>query len=272
MAPELNATVTKRSEINHGLLVLQVEPDFELPEFKPGQYTVLGMPGSARRIDYAEPETTNGGGTTPDPDKLIKRAYSIASSSLEGEYLEFYVALVSSGALTPRLFALEVGDRVFLGKKMTGMFTLDDAPPGRDILFVATGTGLAPYLSMLRSAYRFEERTTVVMHGARVSWDLGYRNNLEGLAAAWPRFHYLSCIDEPTRDPAWRGTVGRVYHFFEDGTLESLLGRPIASDRDAVFLCGHPEMIKGMEAMLGEKGFSVHSRKSPGSIFVEKYW
>ncbi len=267
MAIELNATVVKRTEINHGLLVIRIKPDFELSAFVPGQYTVLGTPPDAPRVDYAEPESE-----PPKPDKLIRRAYSISSSSLEGEYLEFYVALVSSGALTPRLFALAEGDRVYLGPKTTGMFTLKDAGEERNILLVATGTGLAPYLSMLRSEYKFEGRKTIIIHGARVSWDLGYRNNLENLAAARPEFHYLSCIDEPKRDTAWQGKVGRVYDFFEDGTIESTLGRPVDPEKDAVFLCGHPEMIKGMEEGLGEQGFTVHSRKKPGSIFVEKYW
>ncbi len=85
MSNEMNATVTRRDEINHGLLVLQVTPDDELPPFVAGQCTVVGLPGSASRSGYADPEEP-----PADPDKIIKRAYSIASSSLTGEYLEFY--------------------------------------------------------------------------------------------------------------------------------------------------------------------------------------
>jgi len=109
MAAELNATVTMRYEINHGLMVLQVTPDEEMPPFKAGQYTVLGLPGSASRTHLAEPE-----GPPADPDKLIKRAYSVASSSLQGRYFEFYVALVRTGALTPRLFAVGQGERIHI--------------------------------------------------------------------------------------------------------------------------------------------------------------
>jgi len=268
MSNEMNATVTRRDEINHGLLVLQVTPDDELPPFVAGQYTVLGLPGSASRSGYADPEEP-----PADPDKIIKRAYSIASSSLTGEYLEFYVALVRTGALTPRLFAAQVGDRIWLGKRFVGMFTLKDVPADNHLIFVATGTGLAPYLSMLRSAYEFDSnRTTIVCHAARVSWDLGYRSDLEGLAARYPNFHYLPIIDESDRDPKWQGEVGYVNRFFSDGTISSLLGHDPAPSDTSVFLCGNPLMVDGVMEMLGEDGFTKHNRRQPGSLFVEEYW
>jgi ferredoxin--NADP+ reductase len=268
MSSELNATITRRDEINHGLLVLQVTPDNELPPFTPGQYTVLGLPGSAPRSDYAEPEDP-----PADPDKLIKRAYSIASSSLQGEYLEFYVALVRTGALTPRLFAARTGDRIWMGRKIVGMFTLDDVPPDNHLVFVATGTGLAPYLSMLRSAYRFDaDRTTIVCHAARVSWDLGYRSELEAMAARYPNFHYLPIIDEMDRDPDWQGRVGFVNQLVEDGTIARHLGHEPDPTNTSVFLCGNPLMVESMMALLSRLGFTKHTRRQPGNLLVEEYW
>ena len=268
MPVEMNATVTRFDEINHGLLVLRVKPDFELPTFVPGQYVVLGLPGSYERVPYALPEPE-----PADPDKLIKRAYSITSSSHQGEYLEFYIALVHSGPLTPRLFALREGDRIWLGKKIVGMFTLDDVTPGHDIIFVATGTGLAPYLSMLRSNYRFEDgHKTVVVHGAKVSWDLGYMRELTALAARWENFHYLPIIDEISRDPEWPGKVGFVYEYINDGTVGRLLGHDVDPNRTTVFLCGNPMMIEGMEELLVGRGFKVHTRRDPGNIIVERFW
>jgi ferredoxin--NADP+ reductase len=268
MAAEMNATVMWRNEINHGLLVLRVKPDFEIPPFTPGQYAVLGLPGATPRAAFADPEDS-----PADPDKIIKRAYSITSSSLQGEYLEFYVALVHTGALTPRLFALQEGDRIWLGKKIVGMFTLADVTPGHDVIFVATGTGLAPYLSMLRSGYGFEDHNqTVIIHGARVSWDLGYSRDLAALAARWPNFHYLPIIDEKDRDPDWPGKIGFVFAYFEDGTVRSLLGHELLPDQTSVFLCGNPLMVEGMENMLLDKGFKVHTRREQGNIFVEKFW
>jgi ferredoxin--NADP+ reductase len=268
MTSELNATVTRRDEINHGLLVMQVTPDQELPPFKAGQYTVLGLPGSAPRSAYAEPEDP-----PADPDKLIKRAYSIASSSLQGRYLEFYVALVRTGALTPRLFAARTGDRIWMGSRVVGMFTLDDVPAGNHVVLVATGTGLAPYLSMLRSAYEFDaNRTTIVCHAARVSWDLGYRTELEAMAARYPSFHYLPTIDQNDRDPAWQGRVGFVNRLFEDGTIARHLGHDLDPAGTSVFLCGNPLMIDSIIELLAERGFTRHTRQRPGSIFVEEYW
>ena len=265
---ELNATVSGRQDFNHGLLALRVAPDAEMFSFTPGQYAVLGLPGSAPRSPLADPEEP-----PADPEKLIKRAYSIASSSVAGEHLEFYVALVRTGALTPRLFALREGDRVWVSRRAVGMFTLDDVAAGHDIAFVATGTGLAPYLSMLRSAYAFDSRRrTVVCHAARVSWDLGYRRELEGLAARNPDFHYLPIIDETDRDPDWRGAVGFVNRFFTDGTVAELFGHDLDPDRTSVFLCGNPAMIQSMQALLVERGFKEHKRRDPGNIFTEKYW
>jgi len=268
MAVELNATVTMRYEINHGLLVLQVSPDEEMQPFVAGQYTVLGLPGSAPRHHAADPEDP-----PADPDKLIKRAYSIASSSLQGRYFEFFVALVRTGALTPRLFALQPGERVFLGRRVVGMFTLADVPPGRDIVFVGTGTGLAPYLSMLRSRYAFDAgHRTVVVHGARVGYDLGYRSELEGLAARYEGFTYLPIIDQPERDPGWTGPVGYVNRFFDEGAVAEHLGHELSPENTVVFLCGNPMMIEGMMAYLGDLGLRKHSRKEPGEIFVEEFW
>jgi len=268
MPDQLNATVATRHEINHGLLVLRVVPDEKLPAFKPGQYTVLGMPGSAPRSPHAEPEQP-----TAVPDKLIKRAYSIASSSLEGQFFEFYIALVRTGALTPRLFAAREGDRVWLGNRIVGMFTLDDVPIGNDLVLMATGTGLAPYLSMLRSAYEFDsERSTVVCHAARVSWDLGYRSELEGMAARYANFHYLPIIDEKDRDLEWRGEIGFINRFVEEGTIDELLGHAFEGTGTSVFLCGNPLMVHSMLELLYARGFTKHTRRTPGSVFVEEYW
>lgn len=268
MPVDLNATVTMRYEINHGLLVLQVTPDQEMQPFVAGQYTTLGLPGSAPRHHAADPEEPS-----PPADKLIRRAYSIASSSLQGKYFEFFVALVRDGALTPRLFALNQGDRVHLGRRIVGMFTLDDVPPGKNIVFVATGTGLAPYLSMLRSRYAFDAgHHTVIVHGSRVSYDLGYRTELEGMAARFEHFHYLPIIDHPERDPSWTGEVGYVNRFFTEGTVARLLGHPLTPDRAVVFLCGNPLMIDGMMTLLGSLGFRKHTRQEPGEIFVEEFW
>ena len=111
-----NAIVAQKIEITPEIIILQVKPDgWDLPEFEAGQFAVLGLPGSAPRSEWSDPEEEE-----TEPDKLIRRAYSIASSSVAREYMEFYITVVRSGALTPRLFALEMGDRVWLGCRLAG--------------------------------------------------------------------------------------------------------------------------------------------------------
>ena len=129
---------------------------------------------------------------------MIRRAYSISSSSIERRYIEFYITLIASGQLTPRLFALPYGGRLFLGPKASGLFTLDRVPPGKAVVLIATGTGLAPYLSMLRTLLIHDStRPFVVLHGARYSWDLGYRGELESLARIRQNLVYLPSITRP---------------------------------------------------------------------------
>ena len=119
-----NATVVGREAINPQLMILRVRADSGELSFTPGQFAVLGLQGKAPRAPEAEPDAK-----LADPEKLIRRAYSIASTSLEKSYVEFYLTLVTSGELTPRLFALPHGARVFLGPKASGLFTLDRVAP-----------------------------------------------------------------------------------------------------------------------------------------------
>ncbi len=266
MSLELNSTIIKREELNQGLVILRVKPDFDLKEFKPGQYCVLGLPVESPRVIYAEDEHKK----SPE-GKMIRRAYSIASSSKQHKFLEFYISMVSSGALTPRLFNLKKGDKVFMGSKITGMFTLDDTDPNKDVVFVATGTGITPYISMLRSAYKFEKRRTIVIHGARTSWNLGYRNALEGVSHRFNNFFYLPIIDNYKKDKEWKGHTGFVNKFFDDGELVKLLGYTLNPKKVSFFLCGNPLMVNGLIKILSEYGYKKHTRKEPGDIFTEEW-
>jgi ferredoxin--NADP+ reductase len=263
-----NATVTGREAINPQLLVLRVVPDGPLFEFAPGQYGVLGLLGGEPRVPEAAPEEA-----PPPPDKLIRRAYSIASSSLERQYLEFFVTLVTSGLLTPRLFALPHGGRLFLGPKGTGLFTLDRVPPEKGVVLIATGTGLAPYMSMLRTALIAEtNRRFVVIHGARYSWDLGYRGELECLARLRPNFTYLPTITRPEQDPHFRGRTGRLQVLLEQGVVEQAAAVKLDPAVVDVFLCGNPDMISAVKPLLETRGFTLARGKEPGTIHVEEYW
>jgi ferredoxin/flavodoxin---NADP+ reductase len=263
-----NATVVGREEINPQLLILRVRPDGPLFEFKPGQFAVLGMLGSAARIPEAIPETP-----APEPDKLVRRAYSIASSSLERRYVEIFLTLITSGALTPRLFALKHGQRLFLGPKASGIFTLDKVPTEKAVVLVGTGTGLAPYISMMRTMLVNDStRKFVVLHGARYSWDLGYRGELESLARLRPNFTYIPSITRPQEDPHFIGYTGRIQTLMEQGILEKESGVALDPAKSEVFLCGNPEMVKVTTELLVTKGFAAKGGTAPATIHVEEYW
>jgi len=269
---KLNATVTARSDVAPGLAVIRVAADGDLFPFVAGQYCVLGLPPDAKRVPGADGEAPR---DEKKRTKMIRRAYSIASSSRENEYLDFYVALMNSGELTPRLFALETGDRIWLGPKATGLFTLKEVPADAHLYLIATGTGLAPYISMLRSDLLEASggRRVVVAHGARYSFDLGYRREMEGLASEHERLTYLPSVTRGERDESWNGATGYLQDQIASGEMEERSGVPLDPANVHVFLCGNPAMIEAATKLLEEKGFSEWTRKTPeGQIHLEKYW
>lgn len=268
--PKLNAVVCQRIDITPDLMILRVAPlDWELSPFTPGQFAVLGLPGAAPRCARADAEEP-----APQPERLINRAYSIASSSRAKEYLEFYVTLVQSGALSPRLFALSAGDRVFLGPKITGSFTLDAVPEDKHLVLVATGTGLAPYMSMLRTGLECGgERRIAVLLGARHSWDLGYRTELETMERLCSNLSFAPCISRPREEPVpWRGHVGYVQDLWRRELVARHWGFAPSPDNCHVLLCGNPQMIEEMTTLLLREGFTEHSKRNPGNLHSEKYW
>lgn len=307
-AADYNATVAQRIELAPGLIILRVVPDTLRLEFKAGQYVVLGLKASEPRIDEAEPDElayrpagageaeaggdaeTRGDETAsvegpesaaqqavttarPDPDKLIRRAYSIASASESDEYLEFCITVVMSGDLTPRLFNLGIKDRLYVGPKAVGMFTLAKAPRDHHVILVATGTGLAPYMSMLRSDLECGgTRRIIVLHGARCSWDLGYRTELVSLARHCPNFTYLPVITRPQEDPTWRGRTGYLQEVLFSGVIEEATGLELVPDNFHAYLCGNPGMIETVIGLLSARGFVRDRGHDIGTIHTEEYW
>lgn len=269
-APSLNAVVDRRIDVTPRLIILRVAADgWELPAFTPGQFVVLGLPGAAPRCREADDEVP-----PASPVKLIRRAYSIASSSVSREYVELYISLVRSGSLSPRLFALREGDRVWLGPRVSGTFTLDEVPTGKHVVMIATGTGLAPYMSMLRTELPDDgDRRWCVLLGARHSCDLGYHAELETLARFCSNFTYVPTVSRPDQEPeGWDGAVGRVNHLWTEGAVERLWGFAPTPENSRLLLCGNPDMIEDMCDTLVAEGFRRHSRKQPGEIFLEKFW
>ncbi len=266
----LNAVVSQKIEVAPGLIILRVVPQgWELPDYKAGQFTVLGLPGTAQRHEFSDEEPE-----LKDPAKLIRRAYSIASSSVNKEYIEFYITMVRSGALTPRIFALNPGDKIFLSKKYSGMFTLDMVEPDSNIVMLGTGTGLAPYMAMLRENMPCNaQRKYIVVHGARHSWDLGYRSELNTIANVCKNFTYIPAITRPNLEHvAWGGESGYIQELWERGVIQTKSGLNPTPENTHIFLCGNPSMIDTMVEVLEAEGYAEHSKKNPGQIHLERYW
>lgn len=267
---DYNAIVSEIMFVTSENMVLRVVADgWDLSDYEPGQFTLLGLPGSAPRVPLSDREAE-----LPEADKFIVRAYSIASSSVQKKYLEFYITLVRSGSLTPRLFALQRGDRLHLGPKISGMFTLDRIPQDANVVLMGTGTGVAPYMSMIRTFLTLESsRRFTVVHGARHSWDLGYRSELATLSRMLPHFHYIPMVSRPDEEiTPWGGETGYVQDIWERGLISEQWGMEPHPDNTHVFLCGNPGMIESALEVLAGKGYKEHTKKEPGQVHLERYW
>lgn len=264
-----NATLVARQDLNERLSIVRVRPDGgQVPPFKPGQFLMLGLPKPARP-EHDPARRPRRSGRVP----MTRRAYSMASSPLETETLEFFVVLIEEGKLTPRLWDLRVGERLWMDREVKGEFTLDAVPPGRDLVMISTGTGIAPFLSMLRT-YRGQQRwrRLAVVNGVRYVSDLGYREELEGLSRVEPSVCYVPMVSRPSPADGWRGLCGRVTTLLGDDLCAQHIGIRLDPAASHVFLCGNPAMIDEMERGLQARGFRTHSAETPGNLHLERYW
>ncbi len=263
----MNAIVTEVRDVSPIMKIFRIRPvGWEIPEFKPGQFCALSLPASAERCAEATEEPKK-----LAPHKMIKRAYSIASAS-SSEELEFYVTLVHSGALTPRLFNLKAGDKIEIGKRFVGMFTLESIPAEQNIVLIATGTGVAPYMSMLRSDALTRKGKITVIHGAANSWDLGYSSELRLLESVTDKLTYIPTITMADKEPVeWKGETKFIQDLWAEGIVEKKIGYKPTPEDTHVFICGNPNMIDEVQALLEKDGFIKHKPKTPGQIHIEAF-
>lgn len=188
--------------------------------------------------------------------KEVTRAYSIASPRVPGNRFSLCLNLVTGGLISPFLFSLKAGDEIQIGEPL-GYFTLRH--PGHHVLFVATGTGIAPFRSMLLDHLpRFESRITLLF-GARYAYGLLYRDELERLSAQHDHFNLLTTITRP--DDTWHGRIGRVQAHLDEA-LQLASSDPDTLD---IYICGLKEMVDDVRRNLKARGFD---RKQ---IIYEKY-
>jgi ferredoxin-NADP reductase len=277
-AAGIRAELDTRIDLADGLSIFRFALQREF-FFQPGQYATLWL--------------THNGETIPRP-------YSIASSPSESRILEFYINLVEDGRLTPSLWDLEImrslksrceeTNLAVTGPK--GRFVLDLNDP-RDLIFVASGTGLAPFISMTRKLNEdylaapetFRSRTVRIIHGVSYSRNLGYRHELEALHLETQEnptrklgVFYFPTISRPHLDPSWTGLRGRAESIFEDSpgaaapnpsenAMRKWVCDELSPARHVVYVCGHPGTIDNTVQILSARGF-----KSDVDLKVEKYY
>ena len=263
--PLYNATVIDKIMVTPDIMIFRINTDEARKEFDAGQNILLGLYGYEKRSSNSEPESM-----PAPPDKLIQRPYLIASARTETRQLEFYISQVKSGQLTSRLFNLNVGDRVYVGTKISGIFRLDDAPDGSDIVMVATGTGISPYISFLRShiAERPESKM-VVIQGATHRWDLGYYSELTFLEKTYANFFYVPTLTDA--DEHWDGYRLCVEDLLRNEVLQNEFNVTPDPERTHFFVSGKPEMVSHVSAWLGDFGYTRHHPDEPGELYIEEF-
>lgn len=206
--------------------------------------------------------------------KPLLRAFSVASANYD-EHLEFYSIKMKDGALTSRLQHVAVGDQVLVSRKPTGTLVLDHLQPGKRLYLLATGTGLAPFMSIVRDPETYERyQQVIVAHGVRWTRDLAYRETLEtglqqheliGDLVKEQLTYYPTVTREPFRNQ------GRLNDLVASGKLFTDLGMPqINPEEDRVMLCGGPAMLKDLCETLEAKGLREGGTEERGQYVLER--
>jgi len=182
--------------------------------------------------------------------------------------LEFYGIVVPGGPLSPRLERLRAGDRLLVASNPAGFLVLSEVPDAKTLWVVSTGTGLAPFLSVLRTETPWKRfRNVVLVHAVRHAAELVYQDLIRKIS----KEHGLRTVTFVSREPSPGSLAGRIPTAIRDGRLEQAAG--LALDHDAhVMLCGNPDMLKDAQAALAERGLRKHRRRNPGHITVESFW
>jgi len=290
-----NATITHFEPTHSDLWVLRVRPDHGSVSHLPGQYASLGLGYWEPRVDDAvDPKLDERW------DKLVRRSYSIShrifdehgylADEAAADELEFYIVLVpptpdNVPGLTPRLALKQPGDRIYLGPKVAGRYTLAPVTdPADTVLFLSTGTGEAPQNAMVTELLRKGHHGPIVSAVSVRQWaDLGYMDKHRRLESRYANYHYVPL---PTREP----DVPKRYiqDLIRDDVFTSELGLTLDPSSTHVFLCGNPSMIGlpeegeggepeypetvGVVQLLAERGFTLDQRKQRGNIHYEEYW
>jgi ferredoxin/flavodoxin---NADP+ reductase len=222
--------------------------------FENGQFVMMGLPD--------------------DSGRPLLRAYSIVSPNY-AENLEFFSIKVPNGPLTSRLQHIREGDTILVSKKPVGTLLLDNLEPGRNLYLLSTGTGLAPFISLIHDPETYERFEKVVLvHGVRQIAELAYddlisgqlpSDDILGAYVANQLIYYPTVTREPFRNQ------GRIPDLIASGKLAADIGLPdLSPENDRVMLCGSPEMLASLKALLDSRGFVEGSSGKPATYVVER--
>ena len=194
----------------------------------------------------------------------VARAFSFVNAP-QDPVLEFYGVIVPEGPLSPRLATLKSGDALYVARNPAGFLVLSEVPDAETLWLISTGTGLAPFLSILRTETPWRRfRKVVLVHAVRYAYELTYRE----MIAATPA-RYVTFV---SREQVAGSLAGRIPAAIADGRLEQAAGVELAPDTSQVMLCGNPQMLKDAAAALMARGLRKHRRRAPGHITVESFW
>lgn len=242
----IEATIVEKRHWSDGLFSLRMRAP--VAEFTAGQFTRLALEIDGERV---------------------ARPYSFVNPP-QDDLLEVHFNEVPDGPLSPRLAALEPGDRVWVSHRPNGFFTIDELPASDNLWLIATGTALGVYLSILRTEEAWEKfRHIVLVHNVRQRDHLSYGEEIAALKRTYgEQFHYVPIT---SREQHGEMLHGRILAALEDGRLEQQATRPLSADNAHVMLCGNMAMIREVSAALEERGMRKHRRKEPGHFTTEKY-
>jgi ferredoxin/flavodoxin---NADP+ reductase len=242
----VEGTVAAQQRWTERLFSLKVDADIP---FEAGQFAKLALDVGGERI---------------------ARPYSFVNAPDERPN-EFYYVTLPEGPLTQRLCMLKAGDGIYLAPRPAGFLALSEVPDGENLWLISTGTGIGPFLSILKTEAPWKRfQKVVLVHAVRFTEELTHREVIDGLLRA--HAERLSAVSFVSREAAAGALPGRIPAAIDDGRLEAVAGVALSAEKSQVMICGNPAMVTDTSAVLAKRGMKKHRRRDPGHITVENYW
>lgn len=214
-------------------------------------------------------------GVTKADGNIVWRAYSVVSSPFD-EHLDFFSIVVPGGEFTSELSRLREGDTLLVERQATGFLTLDRFVDGRDLWMLGTGTGIAPFLSILQDFEVWEKFERIILvYSAREARELAYQSLIHELSEREylaEHAHKLTYIPIVTREQYPGALNERITALIEKGELEQAAGVALTPEHSRVMICGNPQMIDDTRQMLKQRDMQLSLTRRPGQVAVENYW